>query len=336
MVKQWTPLAKEIFGKTKYVPDDTDVSLLAGALAELEAAGLHSLNQRLIQANRKIFDTLSELNFAVMLVRHLGVGIEYEPSDYGRRPIDFRVRGQDTVLHLQMKRFGDLERDARRDAIYERIKEGAKRINVGKFFGIALTEDFAEENVASFLQFLAATAPHAVNASVHDFADGGRILASVDFWSPSSTELHHLTLGVGSDAQVVNITGLAADQLRSSIRKAATAFTASVDSKNLNLVVAESDKHHDIDICEACFGTEEELFGPGGKHAWHRLGDGVFAAPGIAERVAGLVVLRRSDRSKPVSDYEAFLLINEPHFKWVDEIRKVVPLAKVLRYNMRP
>jgi hypothetical protein len=305
-------------------------------LAVVEAAGLQPLNERLIQANRKIFDTIAELNFAVMLVRHLGGGIEYEPLDYGQRPVDFRVRREETVLHLQMKRFGDLERDNRRDAIYERIKEGARAINVSKFFGVALTEHFAETNVASFLQFLAAVAPNAVNASVHGFADGGRILATVDFWNPRSTELHHLTLGVGSDAQVVNITGLAADQLRSSIRKAATAFTASVDSRNLNLVVAESDRHHDIDICEACFGTEEELFGPGGKHAWRRLGDGVFAELGIAELVAGLVVLRRSDRSRPISNYETFLLINEPHLKWVDEIRKIVPIANVLRYNMRP
>lgn len=334
---RWIAVATEVFGRTKYVPDGEDVALLAESMALVEAAGLQELNRRLTQANRKIFDTIAELNLAVMLIRHLGAsGIEYEPPDYGRRPVDFRITQQDAVIHLQMKRFGDLERNNRRDAVYERIKQESAGIDVHKFFGMALKEDFSENHVAGLIQMLEVAAPNAIEGHAYDFKVGDSVLATVDFWSPRSTPLPHLTLGAASDADAVNITGLAADQLRASLRKAAGAFNSPVDAENLNVVVAESDKHHDIDICEACFGTEEELFAANGIHRWHRLGNGVFAEAGIAEKVVGLVALRRSDRSRPVSDYEAFLLINELHLKWADRIREAIPIAKVVRYSMRP
>ena len=334
---RWITVATEVFCRTKYVPDREDVALLAESMALVEAAGLQGLNQRLGQANRKIFDTIAEVNLAVMLIRNLCVStIEYEPPDYGRRPVDFRVTQQDAVIHFQMKRFGDLERDNRRDAVYERIKQASALIDVPKFLGIALKEEFAETNIAGLVQLIEAVAPDAIEGCTYDFKVGDAVLATAEFWSPSSVLLPHLTLGTASDAGAVNITGLAADQLRASLRKAAGAFHSPVDAKNLNMVVAESDRHHDIDICEACFGTEEELFAANGKHTWHRLGDGVFAETGIAEKVVGLVALRRPDRFKPVSAYDAYLLINEPHLKWVDQIRKAIPIAKVVRYNMRP
>ena len=54
------------------------------------------------------------------------------------------------------------------------------------------------------------------------------------------------------------------------------------------------------------------------------------------DTVAGLVVLRRLDPSRPMSSYEALLLINEQHVSWVEQICEVVPIARVVRYNMRP
>lgn len=334
---RWIKAATTIFANTKYFPDDEDIALLAESMALVEIAGLRGLNQRLVRANRKVFDIIAELNLATMLIRHHGgTGIEYEPGDYGQRPVDFRVKCRDIVVHLQMKRFGGLERDNRRDAMYECIKQGAAEINVPRYFGIALSEGFSEVHIAAFLQFVAATAEEAMDGGLYDFSDAGTVLATVEFWYPRSTNLCHLTLGVASDAQAVNISGLAADQIRASLRKAAAAFTAPVDQKNLNLVVAESDRHHDIDICEACFGTEEDLLRPGGPHTWHRLGDGVFAENAINQRVAGVVMLRRPDPSKPVSTYEAFLLINEHHLQWIDQIRKAIPVVGVLRYNTRP
>jgi hypothetical protein len=220
--------------------------------------------------------------------------------------------------------------------VYERIKQESAGIDVRKFFGMALKEELSEAHVAGLVQLLEAAAPNAIDGHAYNFKVGDAVLATVEFWSPKSPSLPHLTLGTASDAGVVNITALAADQIRASLRKAAGAFNSPVDAKNLNLVVAESDKHDDIDICEACFGTEEELLAANGRHRWHRLGDGVFAEAGITERVVGLVALRRSDPSRPVSFYEAFLLINEPHLKWVDQITKAIPIAKVVRYNMRP
>lgn len=334
---RWVATAAAVFGRTKYVPDPEDIASLAESMSFVDAARLQGLNQRLIQANRNVFDTVAELNCAVMLIRQSGAfGIDYEPSDYGRRPVDFRIIRRNTVVHLQMKRFGDLERDNRRNALYERIKYEAARINTPKFYGLALREEFSEERVGELVQFLESTAPNAIDGHAYEFTLGGNILATVEFWSPSSVRLQQLTLGSASDAEVINITGLAANQLKSSLRKAAGAFNSPVDAFNLNLVVAESDGHHDIDICEACFGTEEELFSANGRHAWHRLADGVFAEPAIAEKVVGLVALRRPDRSRPVSGYEALLLVNEPHLKWVPQIREVIPISKVIRYNMRP
>lgn len=330
-------MANDIFAKTKYVPDEKDIASLAETMALVEAADLSALNERLTQTNRKIFDTIAELNFAAMLIRHNGrTGLEYEPSNYGPRPVDFRFKRRDVVMHLQMKRFGDLERDNRKDALCERVKQQATAINVPKFFGVVLDENFSETHIPAFIQFITSTATGASDGHTYHFKDGDSVLVTVEFWNPRSVNLPHLTLGVASDARVVNISGLAADQIRSSLRKAAAAFIAPVDYRNLNLVIAESDRHHDIDIWEACFGTEEELFGAGGLQGWHRLGDGVFAEELFVQRVAGVVVLRRPDRYRPVSDYDAVLLINEPHLGWVDQICEAMPIEGVVRHNMRP
>jgi hypothetical protein len=332
---RWIAVATEIFSRTKCGPDGDDIALLAESMALLDAAGLQKLNQRLTQANRNIFDTIAEVNFAVMLLRYRGAsGIEYEPPDYGRRPIDFRITHKTAVIHLQMKRFSDLERQNRRDAVYERIKRESAGINVRKYFEVTLTEEFSDAHVRGLMQLLEAVAPSAIEGYAYEFKVGSAIFARVEIRSPRSILLPHLTLGAMSDAEAINITGLATEQLRASLRKTTGAFNFPVDNKNLNLVVAESDKHDDIDICEACFGTEEELFAKG-IHTWHRLGDGVFSESEIAEKVAGLIVLRRSDRGMPVSNYEAVLLVNELHLKWVDEITKAIPISKVIRYNMR-
>lgn len=337
MNNDWIAQAIEVFAKTKYCPREQDVTSLAEAMALVAEGGLQALNDRLMQANRKIFDTIAELNVAVMLLRHTrGAAIEYEPSDYGPRPVDFRITSEETTLNLQMKRFGELERDNRRSAVYDRIKEGAAGIHVRKLFSVSLSEEFSEEDIPSLLRFLGDSATEAKDGDEHEFKGKDSVLATVDFWTPRSTPLDHLTLGSGSDASAVNITGLAAGQLRASLRKAAGAFTRPVDAKNLNLLLAESDKHHEIDVCEACFGTEEEVFGANGQHAWHRLGDGVFADDEIAKHVAGLIVLRRAERAKPVTAYKATLLVNEPHIRWADEITRAFPVGNVMRYNMRP
>jgi hypothetical protein len=219
--------------------------------------------------------------------------------------------------------------------LYEEIQARARGITVPKLFGISLHEDFSENHVNGLLTFLAATAKGAEDGHRYEFAHGGETMAEAEFWEPKSIALRNLTLGTASDAEAVNITGLAAAQLRTSVRKAAAAFTAPANGKNINLVVAESDRHHDIDVCEACFGTEEELFSASGKHSWRRQADGVFAEAGIIERVAGLVVLRRPNSFKPITDYEALLLINEAHMSLIDQIVKIIPIATVMRYNMR-
>lgn len=153
-----------------------------------------------------------------------------------------------------------------------------------------------------------------------------------EIWSRSS----RLSSRVASDMGVVNITGLAADQIRASIRKAGSAFVRPVDKDNINLVIAEVDQHQDIDIAEACFGTEYELVRIGGGSGWCRKGDGGFIEPRIAENVAGLVALRRPDKAFPVSQYEMVLYINEKHSQFITSIQAAFPIKQVIHYNMRP
>jgi len=101
------------------------------------------------------------------------------------------------------------------------------------------------------------------------------------------------------------------------------------------LVIAEADRQHDIDIAEACFGTEEELFRDG-EHAWIRQCNGVFSEVRISETVAGLITLRRHDQWKPISDYVMSLYINENHIAYLPAIQTAFPIQQVIHYNMRP
>jgi hypothetical protein len=75
-------------------------------------------------------------------------------------------------------------------------------------------------------------------------------------------------------------------------------------------VPAKSDKHYDIDICEACSGREQALFGEMDSTGGIGL---MMAYLVMANSPKGrrLIVLRRNDSSKPATDHEAILLINE-------------------------
>jgi len=329
--------ANQVFSRTKYQPTDEDIKALAQNMALLEKRGLSNLNQRLIAANTKIFDTIAEHNFAAMLIRHFGISVpvEYELPGHGNRPVDFRVQLNDHTYWLQMKRFSNLERENRQNNMIDQIKRSVAQLNIRKFFDCELGENFISTDVPQFVQFLEANAPTSEDGVRYDYISNDNVRAKVQYWEPTNVTLQGLTLGSASDLAVVNVTGLSSDQIRASIRKAATAFRHAVDDNNVNLVIAEADRQYGIDIAEACFGTEE-FFSRDGNHKWTRQCNGVFSEMRISENVAGLITLRRHDRFKPISDYVMSLYINEYHIAYLPAIQTAFPIQQVIHYNMRP
>jgi len=316
-----------------------DIAALSRNMALLQHHGLADLNKRLIQAKTKIFDTLAEHNLAAMMVRHFGQSahIGYEMPGHGPRPIDFQVEFSGHTFRLQMKRLASLEAENRRNQILERIERDAAQIAVPKFFSIDFAESFSNPDVPQLIAFLRAIAKGSEDGVDHTFPDATNPpTARMQFWSPRKLKLKHLTLGSSADMEPVNITGCAADQIRSSLRNAAGAFVRPADDQNVSLVVAEADRHHDVDLGDACFGTEYEWEQIGGRGGWARQQDGVFRESNIAGKLVGLISLRRRERNRPISEYEMTLYINEPHTGLLPLIRQAFPIARVIHYNMRP
>ncbi len=330
--------ARQVFSRTKYQATGGDINALACNMALVEHRGLGALNQRLISANTKIFDTIAEHNVASMLLRHFrtSVEIKYEPPRQANRPIDFRVQINQNTYWLQMKRFADLERENRRNRMIDEIQQRAAEIETRKFFDCELREDFDANDLPQLVQFLEATAPTSTEEVQYDYPSSDDVRARVQFWDPRNVMLQGLTLGSAGDMSMVNITGLASDQMRQSIRKTAGAFVNAIDSNNINFVIAEADRQNDIHVGEACFGTEHELDSSSGGHRWCRETNGVFAEADTAENVVGLIALRRPDRRKPISSYTMLLYINERHVDYLPATQAAFPIHRVIHYNMRP
>jgi hypothetical protein len=314
-----------------------DQLLLGCQMALLQYRGLTGLNARLIQARTKIFDTVAEHNFAALLLRHhpRSVSVDYEPDEGAPRPIDFRLRLGAKIFRMQMKRLASLQAENRKERLLEHLARQASDLPIARFFECDLSVDFGDADLQALLEFVTQTAAVATEGTSYDFAPKGKPIARVQFWMPRSANVTRLTLGAGGDLEPIDITGQVADQLRSSVRNAASAFTHPTDPNNINLVVIESDKQKDIDVADACFGTEEELFSSNGVHSWTRQNDGLFEESMISSHVAAVIVLRRQ-RWKPISDYDVLLYINPAHLCSVSAILSVLPTRLVVQSHMRP
>lgn len=330
-------IAKDAFARTKYVASCRDVFALAKNMVLVERAGLGQLNQRLRNARTKIFDTIAEINLAAALMRHLKdkATINYELNGFGNRPVDFAIQLGAVTFWLQMKRFANLQRENRRDQMLRTIAQRALLIPTTKFFDCALSETFVETDIPALEVHLATIAPASVDGQHYDFLLG-ELKARTEFWLPGSTKLKGLTLGSAGDLRPVDIAGLAADQVRGSLRNAVGAFSQPLSSTQINLLVAEADKYEDIDVGDACFGTETELLHVGAPPGWTREPNGVFREVELRDKVAGLLVMRRTDKSKPVCEYDTLLFVNEPYSHLVPSVQELLPIRFVARYNMRP
>jgi len=158
MSSDFVKFATNIFEGTKYQASHTDIQKLASNMKILEDNDMSKLTRRLLEGGRKIWDTFAEHNFAVKLVSYhnQNAEISYEPDENLRRPPDFRIVKDELTYWIQMKRLSNLERENRQNKIVKKIKEGAKGIAIGMFFGCNLSEQFIEKDIPDLLDFLSA------------------------------------------------------------------------------------------------------------------------------------------------------------------------------------
>src|SRR6266853_2449156 len=181
--------ARAVYAKTKYDPKARDIWALALNASYLEIAGLSKLNERLFAVKTHIFDTIAEHNFARMLVKRLGCSekVDYEPAEYGARPVDFRVSDSSVTFWLQMKRFATLARENRRDKIFELIRSEGLKIEGNKYLGVSFSERFLEAHVPPLLELLQREADVDFPNIEQELSVNGDVVARVEFTSPRNT-----------------------------------------------------------------------------------------------------------------------------------------------------
>jgi hypothetical protein len=369
--------AGQIFARTRYEASDEDVRKLADNMVLLEKRGLGKLNKRLIDSKTKVWDTIAEHNFAVLLASRLcsSITINYEPEGL-KQPIDFKIDQEGVTYWLQMKRSAIPERENRQDNLIRKIETAARQTKVGKFFSCELSDNLKEDCLTELITFIKDKAVSASDEESFLFTGKKNEKAEIKIWSPGGTALSELTLGYNGDLDVVEITGQASQQIRESLFNAAGAFTWDADERNINLIVMEADNKHDIQICEAIFGTECFNF-IGDKHSWCRKNDGFFTDSGISQKVIGVIATKRkrerdeeisalspeevvsrlSPKAKkvsdnmtpeeikkalewkspgPIADYSLILYMNDRFKHLLETTRRLLSFDKIIYYNMRP
>lgn len=376
-MKDYIDIARRIFDGIRYDASDEDVKRLADNMILLEKRGLGKLNKRLIDSIRGVWATIAEHNFAVILASKLfsTIPINYEPDGL-QRPIDFKVEIGGITYWIQMKDLSKLARENMQEKIIQKIKEAAKQIRVSKFYSCTLSDDFNKDCLSELIKFINDKAVSASEEENFLFTGKNNEKAEVKFWSPGKVALSELTLGDAGDLEILNITGLARDQIKGSLHKAVEAFNWYVDQRNINLIVMEADNKEDIDICDAVFGTEYELFA-GDKCSWCRKNDGLFKNSDFSAKVAGVIAMKRkrewveeistlspeevvsrlSLQEKeifdnmtpeeiknalewkspgPIADYSLILYLNDEFKHLLENIKGLLSFDKVVYYNMRP
>lgn len=309
---------------------DDDIMRLSNNILILESRCLCQLNRRIIQNNRRILDTLAEHNFATELIstHDHSVPIEYEPPQWSRRPIDFRIQLCGITYWIQMKRSSISERDNRRERIINHIKSSLEVVQTGMFYRCEFSEQFGENDVHVFISFVNDIVSNVEPNLVYYYPNADEQRATIEFWLPQRLRLNHLTLGGTNDLNAVDVTGEDAEQMRGSLINAAGAFEWYCDHQTLNLIVIEADNIDDLDIGEALFGQELYHF-DGQLITWQRGSDGFFDTENFSDRVAGVIAIRRNE-SYLISTYTKALFINDRFSNRISEIRKIVYIDRIV------
>ena len=336
MPPDFVTFATKVFEGAKYQASNADIQKLASHGRILEDRSMAKLNRWLLEGGRKIWDSFAEHNFAVKLISYHKQNAEiiYEPDEGLRRPPDFKVELDELTYWIQMKHLSSLERENRQNKIIQKIGGEAKEIDIGMFFGCDLSEHFLEKDIPDLINFLANKSLNPEEDKKYSFPNERNPKAIVNFWCPKRSKITSLTLGTSGDMDIVEEMGLAKDQIKQSLINAAGAFEWDVEHNEINLIAMEADRRNDIDICDAVFGTEFEMFNQN-KHAWSRGKDGFFLLPAFSNKVAGIIVLK-SMGWNPVTDYYATLYINDVFKDRIGDFNKLLSFDNVIHFKMRP
>jgi hypothetical protein len=328
-------IANKIFEGTYYSASDKDIEILATNISILEKKGLGKLNRRLIDGGRNIWDTFSEINFATVLISNHNeeIPISYEPSEHLQRPPDFRIEIGNLTYWIQMKKLSNLERENRQTKYIQRIKTEVEKVNIGIFYCLKLSPQFSEGEIPDLVVFITKHAESYTKGEKYFFPNNMNPKAVIDFFPPNKLELSSLTLGTSGDVDMVNETGLAESQIKQSLINASGAFKWDVDQDTINLVVLDADNQRDINISEAVFGTEYEMFCDG-KHAWSRKNNGFFNLSAYSEKVAAVIAIRSKER-KPITKIFLMLYINDRFKDRLHALNKLLSFDKIISFNMR-
>lgn len=328
-------IANKVFNGTGYQASKADIESLAKNICILEKRGLSKLNRRLIDGGRNIWDTFSEFNFATLLIsKHSDeTPISYEPNEQLRRPPDFKIKIGDLTYWIQMKKLSNLERENRQTKNIQKIKREAEKINLGIFFSCKLSEQFSENEIPDLIDFIAKHAERYIKGGKYFFPNNTKPKATIDFWPPNKLNLSSLTLGVSGDIDMVEETGLAEGQIKQSLINAGGAFEWNVSQDTINIVVLDADTQKDINISEAVFGTEYEMF-CGNKHTWSRKNNGFFDSSDYSKKVAAIIAIRRKEWT-PISKCFLMLYINDSFKDRLHDLNKLLSFDKIISFNMR-
>jgi hypothetical protein len=329
-------IAIRIYEGKKYRFSDEDIEQLASHILLLEERGLGKLNKRLIKSGRKIWDTFVEHNFGSEIVSSLdpSVSISYEPIEM-QPPPDFKIEAYGITFWIQVKNLSMLERENRQAKFFNDIRRFAEGINIGMFFECQLSDEFTGADLPGLLEFVSAIAPQSVEGKEYLCPDTEDPKTKITFWLPQTAKLSHLILGISGDMDIVEITGLAREQIMQSLMKAATTFKWDSGEKTINLIVIDIEEHCDIDVCDALFGKEFDFFN-GIRMTWKRDNDGLFQDQDFSQKVVGVIGLRRKEKSTPISEYQKILYINDNFKECIADTSRLIIFDKVVFRYMRP
>ncbi|HET6516537.1 MAG TPA: hypothetical protein VFG09_15395 [Thermodesulfovibrionales bacterium] len=99
----------------------------------------------------------------------------------------------------------------------------------------------------------------------------------------------------------------------------------------------EADNRYDIDICDALFGTEYEMFNSMKGHlGWSRNKDGLFSETDFSRKVAGVVAIKRKlERVEEVSFLSSDEIVGRlsPQEKEISEGMSPEAIKKALEWK---
>jgi len=333
-------IATMIFEGAKWAASDEELKQLSNNILALEQRGLTKLNKRLIEGGTKIWDTIAEHNFGFELIEYhpSNIPILYEPNDYQgralRRPPDFVIQKNNITFWIQMKKLSMNQKENRQSNAIKQIKRLAQDIKVNKFFWCNLSEHFDFADVKPLIDLISANAAYSIDDQKYLYPSPSHIKAEVIFWKPQKALFEFLTLGGSGDLDVVNVTGDAKIQIRSSLMNAAGAFDWDIDERNINLIAMEIDNanHHLIDVGEAVFGDEVFKFGANGSQTWDRDNNGFFNNLKFHSKVAGVIAVHRKEHL-PLSKYNKYIFVNEKYRDRLEQINLVMDFDRIIFFN---